>query len=265
MQKICRGLLLFQVHRVSSSGVCVSVISFIIWINSCHLVCHLFCLKTVQESFRSPKHSLLASGIVVSASRANTKASRVALQCRNCLTLRYVSVGEGFGGGRIPRKWYCTLECVCPRVYVHVCVRACVYMRVSVRVCVCIPLQLFDFDPVLHPNLSDHVPLNPDEERCPLDPFTILSDKSEFYDTQTLKLQVTCELCISTSVHMISSFIVLTGGSRSGAHRRNAAHHSAAPESLSGKPGQARLTHHRYRHPSGLRRSSPLFSSCFLL
>jgi len=46
------------------------------------------------------------SGIVVSATRASTKAVGLTLQCRNCKTVRRVPVNEGFGGARIPRSWY---------------------------------------------------------------------------------------------------------------------------------------------------------------
>ena len=75
------------------------------------------------------------SGIVVSSTRASTKATGITLQCRNCKAVRRVPVNEGFGGARVPRQ-------------------------------------------------CDHVPLNPDEERCPLDPYTIMADACAFVDTQ---------------------------------------------------------------------------------
>jgi DNA replication licensing factor MCM5 len=97
---------------------------------------------TSLRTLRSDTMSQLVAvpGIVVSASRANTKARTIALQCRNCKNTIRISCNDGFGGARVPRK-------------------------------------------------CDHVPLNPEEERCPLDPFTMLTDDSAFVDTQSLKLQ----------------------------------------------------------------------------
>jgi DNA replication licensing factor MCM5 len=66
----------------------------------------LLCSFTSLRTLRSDTMSQLVAvpGIVVSASRANTKARTIALQCRNCKTTKRISCNDGFGGARVPRK-----------------------------------------------------------------------------------------------------------------------------------------------------------------
>eukprot|EP00743_Colponemidia_sp_Colp-15_P002111 GILK01002292.1.p1 GENE.GILK01002292.1~~GILK01002292.1.p1 ORF type:complete len:727 (+),score=126.75 GILK01002292.1:66-2246(+) len=44
------------------------------------------------------------SGIVIAASKAQVKATKIAIQCRNCRFVKHLSVKKGFGGAVLPRK-----------------------------------------------------------------------------------------------------------------------------------------------------------------
>lgn len=83
-------------------------------------------------------------GIVVSASRVNTRATTLALVCRNCKSQAVVRCGHGFGVPPIPR--------VCD-------------------------------------SLRSNEARQGAEQKCPLDPYTIIPDRSKFTNSQRLKLQ----------------------------------------------------------------------------
>ena len=83
---------------------------------------------------------ICVSGIVISASKVNVKATEIAIACRNCGSKKMIGVRSGFGGAMLPRN-------------------------------------------------CEHVPLGPEEPRCPIDPFVIVPDDSKYNDSQTLKLQ----------------------------------------------------------------------------
>ena len=42
-------------------------------------------------------------GIVIAASKAKAKATRLAVQCKTCRSVKYLSLGGGFGGVQVPR------------------------------------------------------------------------------------------------------------------------------------------------------------------
>ena len=79
-------------------------------------------------------------GIVIGASVMSSKATRVAIQCRNCLHKEEIPVLAGFTGVTLPR--------VCGRK------------------------ETFS-----------------DQEKCPMDPYFVVHEKSTFVDQQVIKLQ----------------------------------------------------------------------------
>ncbi|GAB5364414.1 hypothetical protein AAMO2058_000968100 [Amorphochlora amoebiformis] len=88
-------------------------------------------------------------GIVVSASRVNTRATELAIVCKNCKSQNWVKCGHGFGAPNIPR--------VCD-------------------------------------NLRTNEARQAADQKCPLDPWVIIPDRSTFTNSQRLKLQENPEM-----------------------------------------------------------------------
>eukprot|EP00466_Bigelowiella_natans_P003777 jgi/Bigna1/131322/aug1.14_g6030 len=88
-------------------------------------------------------------GIVVSASHINTRATTLAIVCRNCKNQQTVTCGNGFGAPNIPR--------VCD-------------------------------------NLRANEARQSADQKCPLDPWVIVPDRSKFTNSQRLKLQENPEM-----------------------------------------------------------------------
>jgi DNA replication licensing factor MCM5 len=82
---------------------------------------------------------LVIPGIIISTSRARSKATSICIRCKNCANTKNIPVGVAFGGAQLPRV------CDSPR--------------------------------------------GENDENCPLDPYIIIPDKSEYVDQQTLKMQ----------------------------------------------------------------------------
>eukprot|EP00954_Amorphochlora_amoebiformis_P018801 1328419-Amorphochlora_amoeboformis.AAC.3 len=78
-------------------------------------------------------------GIVVSASRVNTRATELAIVCKNCKSQNWVKCGHGFGAPNIPR--------VCD-------------------------------------NLRTNEARQAADQKCPLDPWVIIPDRSTFTNSQ---------------------------------------------------------------------------------
>jgi DNA replication licensing factor MCM5 len=97
------------------------------------------------------------SGIVVSASSVSSKPTRVYIMCRNCRNHMELPIHE-YASFTLPRS--------CPQ-YVHFCEKK-----------VCDPFFAFRSGAAAITG-----------QACPVDPFVVLPDKTQFVDVQTLKLQ----------------------------------------------------------------------------
>ena len=108
------------------------------------LLLHSGAAQTTIRELDAPQVSRLVRipGIVIGASALSSKATALAVQCRNCQHLEYLPVSGGFAGITLPRT--------CSR------------------------------------------PLAPGEQasdKCPLDPYFVVHEKSQFIDQQVLKIQ----------------------------------------------------------------------------
>jgi DNA replication licensing factor MCM5 len=90
---------------------------------------------------------VIIQGIIVSATKPSIKASRMAVQCRNCGHLKTINVKSGFGGVTVPR--------------------------------VCENVKILNVE---------------SKEKCPLDSYVPVTEKSRFIDFQVFKLQESPEM-----------------------------------------------------------------------
>ncbi len=168
-------------------------------------------------------------GIIISASATRAKATMLTLQCRSCRHTKQVPVNTGMGGAQLPRKCdksvrslglYCRFQASLEDGLVSGLTEANLETDPTLRSLFsrcrrlwsrgfrhARDLESVGHRPTSHPMDHEglcHVLIHPswamlgsaaiaaaeDAPRCPLDPYIILSHRSQYVDQQTLKLQV---------------------------------------------------------------------------